>query len=254
MSDGALSVLARRLRSLGVPSLSALIARLGEGEEYHDFITLVREFLPEREVDILGKSTPAEQVATFSTYFEDRYFPLDIGFQCGDVECYGDLTRGIPVMPSGLSYEDYHEVISDWRGGYQLMTYLVGEEELFEDIRTSLAEACLEYVPQGLLARVPEDGFSPDEFRILYGTPYQGLAHWANVIWHNTGNFFLDTDCEMLWQGGLPEWNRENVEGLTQEWQQAEVIHEEISNLVIGLESDPPARFEELLNFILERR
>jgi hypothetical protein len=251
--DGPLSVLAGRLRRLAVPSLSSLIAQLEGAEEYQEFAALVRELLPERELDILGMSTPEEQIAAFAQFFEDRYFPLDDSFKYGDVESYTDLTRGIPIVPLGLSYDDYHEITWDWREGYQLMTYLV--QSPYDDVRASLAEACAEHVPEELLRQVPEEGFSPGELhRLLDESPYRGLALWADIVWGNTGNVFLDTDLELLWQEGFPPWDRETVENLTREWQQAEVIQREVFDLAEWLEQDPAERFGELLNFILERR
>lgn len=253
MPDGALSVLAQRLRSLGVPSLSVLIARLEGAEEYEDFVALVREFLPERERDILSETTPQAQVAAFASYFEDRYFPLDDSFKWGDIEGYGQLTGYIPVIPLGLSYDDYQFISSDWRGGFQLMTYLV--ESPFGDERVALAEACEEYVPRELIERVFESGLSPGQaHRVFDDTPYKALALWAGIVWHDTGNFFLDTDLEELWAEIPPEWDRETVEHLTAEWQQAERIQQEVANLADWLEEDPPARFEELLNFVLNER
>jgi len=248
---GTLSILAGKLRSLGIPSLSALIARLEGAEEYDDFVALVREFLPEREQEILYESTPAQQVAAFASYFEDRYFPLDDSFKLGDVESYGDLTRCIPIIPLGLSYDDYQFMASDSRAGLQLMTYLV--ESPFGDERAALAEACEEHLPRNLIERVPEEGISPGELRCLVDTKYKGLALWADIVWHDTGNVFLDVDLEDLWSQGPPPWDREIVENLTRQWQQADRIHQQLFELVEWLEGDPPARFEELLNFILER-
>ena len=254
--DGPLQILARRLHSLGPPSLSVLIARLGEMEEYEDFITLVREFLPEREEEILHQLTPASQIAAFASYFEDRYFPLDDNLKIGEAESYYELTRGIPVIARGLSYDDYHYIASDWRAGIQLMTYLVESPYEEGDARIALAEACEEHVPADLLQQVPEGGFSPAEaHRLLDNTPYKALALWGDIVCLDTGNFFLDTDYEMLWSGGnLPEWDRETVEELTGLWQQADLIEQDVSNLTDWLEEDPATRFREILNFILERR
>lgn len=252
--NGSLLVLAEKLRSLGLPSLSALIAQIGEIEEYHEFITIVREFLPEREKDILHNPTPASQIAAFASYFEDRYFPLEDNLKMGDIESYYDLIRGIPVSVYGISWDDYHEIASDYREGYQLMTYLIAAP--YEgDARIALAEACLQYVPQNLLEQVPEGGIPPDEAsRILDGTRYIALAHWGNILWSSTGNFFLDTCYEELWNEGLPEWSRGTVESLTRQWQQVENIQEEVFNFNTWLEEEPAARFEETLNFILEKR
>lgn len=253
MPDGPLSVLAGRLRWLGVPSLSVLIGRLEGAEEYEDFVALVREFLPEREQEVLSESTPQSQVAVFASHFEVRYFPLDDSFKMGDIESYGDLTRFIPVIPLGLSYDEYQLMASDWRPGFQLLTYLV--ENPFGEERAALAEACQEYVSSSLLERVPEKGLSPGELnRLTEGAQFKALADWARIIWHDTGNFFLDVDLEELWSGIPLSWDRETTDELTRQWQQAERIQQEILGLVEWLEQDPPARFEELLNFILERR
>ena len=253
--DGPLLALAQRMLSLGLPSLSILIARLGEMEEYEDFVILVREFLPEREGEILHELTPASQVARFASYFEDRYFPIDDNLKLGEVESYYELTRGIPVIVRGISYEDYHDVASDWRPGVQLMTYLI-EDPYEGDSRIALAEACQEHVPIDLLQRVPEGGLSLGEaHQLLDNTPYKALALWGDIVCMDTGNFFFDTDYEMLWSGGyLPEWNRETVEYLTEQWQQADHIDQEVSNLIGWMEEDPTTRFGEILNFILERR
>ena len=238
---------------LGVPSLSVLIAWLQGAEEYEDFVALVREFLPEREQEILRESTPQSQVASFASHFENRYFQLDDIFKLGDIESYGDLTRGIPVIPLGLSYDEYQFIASDWRGGFQLITYLV--ESPFGDERVALAEACEEYLPGDLIERVPEGGLSPgDAHRLFDDTPHKALALWADIVWHDMGNFFLDTDLEQLWCEMPLPWNAETVDELTTQWQQAERIEQEVFGLVEWLEQDPPARFEQLLNFILERR
>jgi len=89
--------------SLGPPSLSVLVARLGEMEEYEDFTALVREFLPEREEDILQNSTPASRMAAFASYFENRYFPIDDMIKIGELESYYELTRAIPTIVRGFS-------------------------------------------------------------------------------------------------------------------------------------------------------
>lgn len=254
--DGPLLVLARKMRTLGPPSLSVLIARLGEMEEYEDFIALVREFLPEREEGIVYELTPASQIAAFASYFEDRYFPIDDNFKLGEVESYYELTRCIPVIARGLSWDDYQYITSDWRPGFQLMTYLIEHPYEEGDARVALAEACEDHVPVDLLQQVPEAGLSPGEAHQLFDdTPYKALAIWADMVSLNTGNFFLDTDYEMLWNSGpLPEWDQETVENLTRQWQQADLMDEEVSNLAEWLEQDAATRLREILNFILERR
>jgi hypothetical protein len=223
-------------------------------EEYERFISLVKEFLPEREQDILRQVTPSSQVAAFASYFEDRYFPLDDRFKLGDVEGYSELIYGIPVVVYGLTWEDYHEIPSDWREGFQLMTYLI-ESPYEDDARIALAEACAEYVSQELLQRVPEEGFSPAELhQLVDNTRYSALAIWADMVWSQTGNFFLDVDFETLWSEGQPEWDMGTVQEVITRWQQAEAMQNKMVELAQWLEKDLPAHFAEMLNFILERR
>ena len=257
MSDtaGPLSVLGWKLRSRGLPSLGALIARLGQVEEYGEFVNLVREFLPEREVDILHQSTPPVQIAAFVKYFEERYFPLHDMLRDGDAEEYSQLTNSIPVVVMGISYDYYCEVDSYWRPGDQLMTYLL--QDPYQEDRVALAEACAKHVSAEVIQRVPEGGFSREEcHHLLDDTPYKGVALWADWLWAETGNFFLDVCEEELWEcgGGHPYWDSETVDELTRLWQQAERIQEEVFNIVISLEENPRVRFEEILNFILERK
>ncbi len=251
---GPLSVLARKMQSLGPPSLGVLIARLGEIEEYEDFIALVREYLPEREADVLNQSTPAGQMAAFASHFEDLYFPLDDYMKLGDAECYSDLTRAIPTICRGLSCDEYHYIATDAGPGVQLMTYLV-EDPYDMEPRASLAEACREHVHVDLLQRVALVGLSPGEaHQLLDDTPYKALAIWSDIIRQDTGNFFLDTDCETLGYNGYPDWERGVVEELTRQWLQADLLDQQVRALDDWLEGDLKTRFEEIVNFITERR
>ena len=245
-----------KLKRLGPPSLSVLIALVRDAEEYQSFISLVREFLPEREREILGQSTPALQMSAFATHFQDRYFPLDGTFINGVAEGYGDITRRIPVTVMGMSWEDYHD-ITEYRPGCQFMTYLLAVPEgQDKEARIPIGEVCAEHVGAELLQRVPEGGIAHDEVHdLLKGTRYEALAHWADLLDWQTGNFFLDTSYEELYEDPFsPEWNKGVVEELTQEWLKAEKIEEEVGNLADWLEEDPPAHFEELLDFILQKR
>jgi hypothetical protein len=254
--SGPLLILAGKLLSAGPPSLSVLIARFQDSESYGDFISLIREFLPEWEREILHEPAPARQMAVFASHFEDRHFPLDSNIMDGWETEYSDLTRHIPVIPRGFSYDDFSELSSSGRAGIELMTYLLENPYRDDDDRVALAEACKEHLPAELLKRVPSGGFPLQGLhRLLNKTKYEALALWGDEITLDTGNFFLDLDSETLYTGYAEniEWSQENVKNLTTEWQKADRIDEEIYNLCEWLEQDPPARFEELLNFLLER-
>ena len=257
-TDSPLLTLCRRLLCLGPPSIKVLIARLEDAREYEDFVALVREFLPEREGEILHQPSPDLQIATFASHFESRYFPLHGGFSMGAVEGYYDLLRGIPVVLMSVSWDDYHEIAGDYRPGIQLMTYLLANP--YESLdgngaRIALAEACEVHVPRGLLQQVPEGGLSTEEaHRLLDGTRHEGLARWGGVLTQDTGSFFLDVTDDELCSGELPPWERAAVEDLTSQWRQAEAIQEKVMALAEWLEKKPRAHFGELLDFIEQRR
>ncbi len=249
-----LMALAQKLLATGVPSLSSLVAQVTDAEGYAQFVNMVKTYLPEREQEILRDPTPASQIALFVSYFEDRYFPLDEFFRFGDFEGYADITYHIPVVVMGYSYEDYHEAC-DWRPGAMLMTFLI-QSPWEDDITVSLAEACKEHVPPQLIERAGQIRLSLDDaHNLLEGTKYEPLALWADRLYYNTGNFFLDTDYEMLWGGGeILDWSPENVADLTRQWQQAELQDNKTGDFMGWLEEDLPRRFEELVTFIEERK
>ena len=249
-----LLILAYRLLARRVPSLSSLIAQISNAEEYAFFVDMVKTYLPERQQDILREPTPTSQMARFASYFEDRYFPLEPTFKDGMAEGYEEITRCIPVICMGISYEDYHEA-PEWRPGALLMAYLVDNPYSEEDLDVPLAEACREHLPDALIERAGQSRLFPGEAHsLLKGTRYESLALWADRLHFCTGNFFLDTEYEMLWNSIPPDWTPENVEELTKQWMQAEAHDNKTGEFMDWLEDDLTGRFEELVSFIEERR
>jgi hypothetical protein len=248
---GPLQSLVIQLAYRGVPSLSVLLGEIAGAEDYAEFRRLIAEFLPEREGDILHEPTPQLQMERFTSYFTDRYFPLEDGM---GFEGYGELTSRIPLPVMGFTYDDYHELPSEFKASFQLMSYLITNP--YEDeVDVALAEGCEEHVPRELLERVVGNRLDPNAaHQILNGTRYEGLATWADWIHHATGNFFLDTDYEELWNNVPFEWDRDTVERLNREWHQAEELQNRINNFANWLEEDLVTRFEEVLNFIIEKR
>ena len=245
-----LLALANKLLARRIPSLSSLVAQISDAENYAQFVQMVKTYLPEREQDILHESTPQSQIGSFASYFEDRYFPLDDNFKWGEIESYEDITYRIPVIVLGFSYDDYHEV-PEWRDGALLMTYLIESPWDGEDVNVSIAEACAEHVPAPLVERAGKCRLRLDEaHKLLKGTKYEPLALWADRLHYNTGNFFLDTDYDTLWNSIGPDWSPENVKELTRQWKQAEAHDNETGDFMEWLEKDLPAHFEELVAFI----
>lgn len=248
------------------PSIKDLISHLGDAEQYEVFVKLVRRFTPEAERDVLAKSSPTDRVYAFAQAFEHRYFPLDIDIvHGGDIEEYAEFTQYIPVVVSGMSEDDYENLSSgDYRIGCQLISYLLADPympdrschsaiviEHESGARVALYDACNTVVPAELLDRVPEGGLSNDDaHKIFDSTKFEAVAHWSDIIGCCTGNFFLDTDYEMLCQGCFPDWSVAEVERLTQEWLESEALQAECAKLWEWLDKDPKKHFEEILYFM----
>lgn len=249
--DSPLLILMQRLRSLGPPSLAVLLGHLEDFEEYETFLELVRELLPEDEQEIVTQATPGAQIEVFASRFEARYFPLH-EFMVGEAEEYSEITRGIPVILLSFEDDDYHDP-TEYRPGYQLMTFLLAPPYWSDEgARVAWGEACAGFVPIDLLERVPRGGYPLDEISLrVKGSRYEGLKLWGDSLNWQTENVFLDVTMEELQD--LPDWDRETVAELTQQWQQAEVILGKIHELVDWLDEDPPEHFRELLDF-LERK
>jgi len=250
-----LTVLVRRLNSQRPPSLGSLIGLIQDHQDYGDFVNLIREFLPEREPEILEPKSPAQQMARFADFFEDRYFPLPFFFRGLEAEEYADLTRDIPLMALGFSYQDYDDLVQNGNIGAMLMTYFFRQPYGEQGARVALGEACQEQVPVALLQRIPDPGFTPEDLhRLLDGTPYQALATWGDLINLSAGNDFLDTDEEMMANSVLPEWSKENVEYFTRQWAEAEEIRQRPFEMMDKFADHPQDYLREVLDFIKQRQ
>jgi len=250
-----LGVLRERLRNARPPSISILLNFFRNTETYNDFVKLIREYLPEREKEILEKPTPREQMACFASHFEDRYLPLHPSFRDGDCEDdYYELLREIPVMVMGFGWEDYH-ALNDARLGCQLMSYLFQppwEEEQAGE-RVALVDG---FSPayQHEAERVPARGITLKAAnRIFKGKKWEGLRKWALYINQDTGNWFLDTDDEMRGNMQMMEWDKETVEAMTSEWAQGNAIDDKMMGFATWLEDekDGVTHFKQTVDFLL---
>ena len=247
--------LREKLRNARPPSISILLGVFRNAETYNDFVKLVREFLPEREKEILEHTTPHEQMACFASHFEDRYLPLHPSFR--DEMCeddYYELLRDLPVMVMGFGWEDYHE-LDNARLGAQLMSYLLESplEGYDEGERVALVDGFTpEY--QREAQRVPASGITLDAAkRILKGKKWVGLGNWAQYINQDTGNWFLDTDEEMRSNMQIMDWDKETVETMSKEWLQAQAFYDKMMEFAGWLEDEieGTARFKQTIDFIL---
>ena len=271
MQTTGIAALSRKLISRAAPpSLMDLSNRLAASESYAEFMGIVHEFTPEIEAEVRRAAGTAAKMALFATTFERRYFPLWYHFSDGLAQEYEELCRFIPVVVTSINYEDYETLCNEqyWRHGLMLAAYVLADpyqptEGCHSAVylhdpgaRIPLGEACAAFVPQEVLARVPRDGLPvEDAHRLLDGTSFEALATVGDILNFQAGDPFHDNDEESASQGGPElEWDRENVEALTQGWLRARLTEQKVEKLYEWLEEDRPRHFAELLDFIEARR
>jgi hypothetical protein len=156
----------------------------------------------------------------------------------------------------GMSFDDYHD-LPEWRSGYQMMAYLIADPweiapaEGETGARMALYDSLNKILPEELLLRVPRGGLECDEAQGIFGeSRYKAIALFAKILFHETRNFFLDTDDESLYDTNLPDWDDETVHELTQQWLEAEQIQNEIYAFSEWLEKNPRQHFHEVLYFL----
>ncbi len=255
-----LAALRGKLHDVHPPSISLIRSLFQNVETYNDFVKLIRNFLPEREQEILQKPSPSAQMAAFASYFEDRYLPLHPVFKDGEVEDdYYELLRDIPVMVMGFSWGDYHE-LNNARLGMQLMCYLF-EPPMQGDSDTAGERMALfdgfppEY--QREAQRVPASGVSLDAVRLIFkGKKWIGLRNCAEYINQATDNWFLDTDDEMRGDMQPMEWDKETVASMTKEWLKANAFYDKIMEFAEWLEDkkEGVAHFKQTADFLLSNK
>ncbi len=253
-----IEVLKERITVFRPPAIDVLISRFSGVEEYNDFVKLIRRYLPEREADILSNTSPVAQMASFASFFEDRYLPLHRVFREGFIENeYSEILRDIPVYTIGFGWEDY-ESLHDSRLGCQLMSYIFAPpfegDKAQQNVRISLADGFPSAYSEAVKL-LPETGIGLDVARKIFkGKKWARLLNWAKYINQVTNNWFLDTDDEMRSNCMLMDWFEDGIiDAMTADWTVAERIYDEMMDFAAYLEDDKegPSRFKKIVDFIL---
>lgn len=251
------------------PSLQHIIGLIDQGECLVEFRRIVREFVPHYEHEIMSGGPSIDM---FRQYFEERYFPLYEDAGDGDFENF--LYR-IPVDVMGLSCEQYED-LGRFSPGYLLALVLVespyawseassvpGEDytdfppslsiprphlvdKLNDGVRVPLLESVAKLVGDELVTRIKSGGYKPEELHKLDGTPYEGIAGFADWVCGCTGTIFTDCSYSEEWENDM-EWSRENVELLAEQWPIAKAINAAIDKITTWLEDSPREHFREIL-------
>ena len=240
-----LALLAAKL-IVGPPSLVRLVDLVEASDSVAEFLSLVREFLPEHEVDIMAAVDDSYRIERFCHYFNNRYFPLEE--QPGyDDFTISDFLNHIPVQLMGFSWEDYEE-FNDFREGFILLLSMV-ESPYENDQRVPILERVKELVGKTLAELIPPEGWSLGEIhRMFEGSQYEGVVAFADWIHCSTGCWQLDVN----YIDAAPEmWSSEIVNGLTAEWPMVIDLQEKMSHMYVWIEEDMHHNFRKLLATML---
>ena len=246
------------------PSLQDLVVRLGYAEDYAWFTGLVRHLLPQDAEALLAVPDVNRRMERFAELFREKHFPLyglflDFWIDEADEPPFTWLRRGIPFELMGIGYDGLHELWDGYREGLSALALLAQAPGFYSDepdgLRTAWLEAAARRIPQATLERIPRGGIPLDALTEAVGeTEYRGAAQAVAWVRAETGNFFLDFNYEDGdYEGFSDPWEDEIVAQATEEWQRASALTDSVVALTDWLEADLPARFAEMLDFVLPR-
>ena len=247
------------------PSLRELVVLVGYADDYAWFAGLVRRLLfPDEAEEALSAPDVRTSVERFARLFAERHFPLyapyfDFWAEDGDEPSWTWLRRGIPFDLMGFGYDDLHGLWDGYRDGLAALALLVRPADTFYDgpdgLRTAWLESAAQRIPQETLERIPQGGIPIEALtEAVKETRFEGAANAASWVWAETGNFFLDHNFEDgCYEGFADPWEDEIIADGTEEWRRAKALMDSVCNLADRLEEDLPARFAEMLDFILAR-
>ena len=247
------------------PSLRELVTLIGYADDYAWFAGLVRRLFPQEAETALSAPDVRGRVERFANLFGERHFPLYAPFiefwteEEGEQPPWSWLRQGIPFDLMGFGYDGLHEMWDGYREGLSAMALLVKPADSIYDgpdgIRVAWLESAAERIPQETLQRVPEGGIPLDDLtEALKETKFEGAALACSWVLAETGNFFLDHTYEDgNYDGFSDPWEDDVIAEGTEEWRKASALMDSVCKLGDWLEDDLPARFAEMLEFVLER-
>lgn len=245
-----LALLAAKLIT-GPPSLARLIDFIEGSDAIADFLSLIREFLPENEAEIMSEIDDESRIERFRRCFNPRYFPLSEVDTFYDDFTLSDFIRQIPVDLMGFTADDY-EQFNEVREGFILLLSLCESPYIDRSERIPLLERVKELVGKGLVELIPPDGWDYDDIhRMLDNTEYEGAVAFADWIFSSTDCWQLDAN----YMDYSPEaWSRELVNGLTAQWPTVVDLQAKMQRMFEWLEEDMYHNFEKLLATMLGLR
>ena len=247
------------------PSLRELVTLIGYADDYAWFTGLVCHLFPQEAEATLAAPDVRTRVERFAHLFGERHFPLYAPFiefwteEEGEQPPWSWLRQGIPFDLMGFGYDGLHEMWAGYREGLSALALLVKPPDSFyegpDGLRVAWLESAAGRIPQETLQRVPEGGIPLEDLTgALKGTRFEGAALACSWLLAETGNFFLD-HCfdDGSYDGFADPWEDDIIAEGTEEWRKANALMDSVCKLGDWLEDDLPARFAEMLEFVLER-
>ena len=246
------------------PSLRELVTIVGYADDYAWFTGLVRRLFPNEAEAALSAPDVRTRVERFARLFSERHFPLylpviEFLFEDGEEPPWSWLRRGIPFDLMGFGYDGLHELWHGYREGFSALVLPARPADAYYDgpdgLRTAWLECAAQRIPKETLLRIPEGGIPLEDLtEAVEGTKFEGADKAVSWAFADTGNFFLD-HCfdDGSYDGFCDPWEDDIIAEGTEEWRKASAIMDSISRLTDWLEDDLPARFAEMLDFILPR-
>lgn len=209
-----------------------------------EFSRSKKSFIPQRD------AAYSSQEQEFFTLVDRRIVPLSWWL-------FDDYSReerhyGMPLLAEGLDWWD--EDSSEWKLGWQLLLWLIGEMEAQEilDGGRAYSPAYGKNPPDldGDLFEIPVAAGQLDmealevRCRQIKG-PLRYLPQALKMLFHATGTSILDNTPDM--DPGFVEWSAENLDLYGEDHRQAREINAQADSLIEWIGKDPSTRFKEVI-------
>ena len=233
---------------VGPPALIRLIDIIEASDSVAEFLSLVRELLPDHEVDIMAAASDSYRIERFCHYFGNQYFPLDDQEAMWEDFTIGDFLHNIPVPLMGFSCNDYEE-FNSFRDGFTLLLSMVEGPTIDDDERLPILEEVKRLVGKDLVELIPPKGWSLEDIhRMFEDSQYGGVCAFADWIHQSTGCMQLDANYT---EYGPCGWSTELVNDLTDQWPTVVDLQDKMQNMYVWLEEDMYHNFRKLLRVML---
>jgi hypothetical protein len=220
----------KRHLPVGLPPLHFLSLADRLGELYEMVFPDRPKWLQQEAVDWADEEDVAAAVERFLGRV-NTLFPAHEEIWDADLEAVEWRLYEIPVVPMG--YDLWHDDWADLQEPAPYLLHLLHASDFddFLDGRDTVADLYPDHqVPPGLEPQQLVESLRQEHF---LQPELAALPDLIQMLVQNTRNFWLDVGEMSLAEGGsYPEWSRENVEWLVEEWRQARPVLDGIFSLL----------------------